>query len=112
MYKNHGNISNALDYYQKRLNIYEVIDDKQGIATSYNNILSLCESQGDTHQALEYDQKSLKIWISLQMMGNFPQAIEYYNKSLKIQNEIGDKRLNIRWLHFVYPPPLYSELRC
>ncbi|NJL18454.1 MAG: tetratricopeptide repeat protein [Nitrospira sp.] len=37
-YRNHGALDNALEYYIKSLQIYVTIDNKEGIATSKNNI--------------------------------------------------------------------------
>lgn len=58
----------ALEYFHKSLKLQEEIEDKQGLASSLNNIGSIYDSQGNTDMALTY-----------------------FNKSLQLQEEIGDK---------------------
>ena len=60
---NVGNMS-----YKKTLKIYELLEDKEGIANSYNNI------------GANYNYQ-----------GQYLNALEFYHKALKIQTRIGDK---------------------
>jgi len=78
------------------------------IASSYNNIGSIYDDQGDYSKALEYYLKSLKIneelknkvriatilsniGIVYRNQKNFNMALEYYFKALKINEELGNK---------------------
>ena len=53
-----GNISKALEYFFKCLEIQEEIKDKTGIARSFNNIGSIYDNMGDISRALEYYHSS------------------------------------------------------
>lgn len=68
VYRNQGNSSQALNYYNQSLKIEEETGNKKGIAESLNNIGFVYDNQGD-----------------------IPKALNYYERSLKIQEEIGDK---------------------
>ena len=109
VYKQQGDITKALEWYNKSLKINEEIGNKYGIANSINNIGRIYTIQGDMRKAIEYYEKSLKIQneigdkqgasISINNIGliynnqgDIPKALEYYNKSLKIQDEIGDQQ--------------------
>jgi len=105
---NEGNVSKALEYYQKSLKVKEEIGDKGIIASSLNNIGAIYRSQGDIPKALECFHESLKIQEELgdekgmasslinigyvyNHQGDISKALEYYYKSLKIQEKLGDK---------------------
>jgi len=109
IYMNHGDISNALDYYSKSLRIQEEIGDRKGLAGSLSNIGSVYNTQGDLSKALEYYGKSLKIMQDLgnkngvanllnnigaiyKNQGNIAEALNFYERSLKIREETGDKK--------------------
>lgn len=62
-----GNLLEALDYFQKSLEIKKVISDKAGMAKTLNNM-------GLIHTNLD----------------NYPKAIEYYRGSLRIKQELAD----------------------
>jgi tetratricopeptide (TPR) repeat protein len=98
-----------LEYYDKSLKIMEEINDKQGIASSYNNIGIIYLNQGNYSKALEYYFNSLKIREELgdkqgiatsynnigniyADQGNYSKALEHYFNSLKILEEIGNKQ--------------------
>ncbi len=120
MYRNHGDpsvtsskeaslragIPKALEYYHKSLKIYEEIGNKEGIATSLNNIGYIYKNQGDIPKALEYYYKSLKIREnignkqgiavslnniarSMLIQGQVVEAGEQAERSLEIAREIG-----------------------
>ena len=108
VYKQQGNIINALELYKKSLKIREDIGDKSGIALSLNNIGLIYFNQGEIPKALEYYNKSLRIQTEIAdkkgiarslnnigfihfNQGDIPRALECYNKSLKIREEIDDK---------------------
>ncbi len=104
-----GNISEALEAYQKSLLIYEEINNKSGIAFSLNNIAAIYERQGDITKALDYYHKSLKIREELNekneiaaslnniavvyySQADYPHAIENLKKSLNIRKKMQDKK--------------------
>jgi adenylate cyclase len=58
IYVNRGAMALALDYAFMSLHIHEKINDKHGIAQSYNSIAFLFSQQRDTTQALAYYEKS------------------------------------------------------
>ncbi len=108
IYKQQGGIPQALEYYQKSLEIKKEINNNKGIANSLNNIGRIYEQQGDIPKALEYYHKSLKIREEIgnkagiaeslnnigfiyKQQGDIPEALEYYHKSLKIREEAGNK---------------------
>lgn len=64
-----GDISKAIDFFNKGLAIQQDVNDKKGIAYSLNNIGAIYRNQGD-----------------------IPKAIDYYHQSLKIQEELNDKK--------------------
>ena len=99
----------ALEYFHKSLKIREEIGDKNGIATSLNNIGYIYRSQGDIPKGLEYYHKSLKIYeelgdkkgiaISLNNIGvielergALTSALNYGMRGLEIAREIGSPR--------------------
>jgi tetratricopeptide (TPR) repeat protein len=69
IYKDKGEIKEALDYYSRSLKIDSEIENKQGIANSLNSIGEIYHSQGQIKEALDY-----------------------FSRSLKIKEEIGDKK--------------------
>ena len=108
VYKQQGDITRALEWYNKSVKIQEEIGDKKGFANSINNIGQIYNVQGDNRKAIECYKKSLKIQneigdkqgasVSLSNIGliynnqgDIPNALEYYSKGLKIQDEIGNK---------------------
>lgn len=109
IYKNQGDISKALEYYNKSLQLREEIGDKEGTATSLTNIGVIYDDQGDIPKALEHYSKSLQlreeirdkrgtanslnnIGIIYQNQGDLSKALEYYGKSLQLREEIGYKK--------------------
>ena len=99
----------ALEYFHKSLKIREEIGDKNGIATSLNNIGYIYRNQGDIPKGLEYYHKSLKIYeelgdkkgiaISLNNIGvielergALTSALNYGMRGLEIAREIGSPR--------------------
>ena len=108
IYRNKGDISLALEYYQKSLKIREETGDKKGLSTAFNNIGVIYKNQGNITKALEYFHKSLKIreqigdknlvMNSFNNIGDiyysqrdFPMALFYHHESLKVCEQIGDK---------------------
>jgi len=108
IYKNKGQLKEALDYFSLSLKIQKEIVDKKGIADVYNNIGSIYDDQGQVKEALDYFSRSLKIRegigdkegiaTSLNNIGSIyydqgqvKEALDYFSHSLKIEEEIGDK---------------------
>jgi tetratricopeptide (TPR) repeat protein len=60
-----GQYDKALEYYQASLEIERSLGNKEGIASSLNNIGSIYKSWGQYDKALEYQQASLEIERSL-----------------------------------------------
>lgn len=102
-----GNITQALENYNKSLTISSEIKDKTGIGASMNNIGLLYNDQGNITEALSYYEKSLKISEEIndkegigttlnnigtiyRDQGDLLNSFIYYKKSLKIREEIGD----------------------
>ncbi|MFN3916238.1 MAG: tetratricopeptide repeat protein [Flavobacteriales bacterium] len=104
-----GDYEKALIYYFKSLIIRESLNDKQGIASSLNNIATVYRNQGNYKDAIDFFIKSYKIKDEigdkkgaansllgigniLKEQGELTQAIEYFEKSLQVREEIGDKK--------------------
>ncbi len=98
----------ALQSWENALSIYREIGDRNGEASSYNNLGEAYRSLGEYQRAIEFLQQSLDIareigarnveasslgglgnaYISL---GQYPKAIEFFQQSLDIAREIGDR---------------------
>lgn len=108
VYKQQGNTSKALEWYEKSLKIRKQLDDKKGIATSFNNIGLIYNNLGDISKALGYYKSALKIQNEIKdlkgiaissnnigsiyaIQGDVSRALEWYDKSLKIREERGEK---------------------
>ena len=95
----------AINYYKLALQSALLKDGERhpDVATSYNNIGIIYDSQGDYAKALEYFNKSLEIQLPVlgerhpdvansynnigyiyNSQGDYAKALEYYNKSLEI----------------------------
>jgi serine phosphatase RsbU (regulator of sigma subunit) len=108
IYNLQGNISKALEYFLKSLEINEETENKKGVANALNNIGYIYKNQGDITNALIYLFKSLKIQEEIGDKGGMAtslnnigfiymnqdepeNALDYFFKSLKIREEINDK---------------------
>lgn len=56
-----GDYEQALEYYQRSLEIKEELGDRASVAKSLHNIGIIQQERGDFEQALDYYQQSLKI---------------------------------------------------
>ncbi len=72
----------ALEYYFRSLKIREEINDKSGIAQSFNNIGGVFSKWVEAEQSPDSSLKRAQL---------INKTLEYYQKSLKIQEEIKDK---------------------
>ncbi len=103
-----GDLDRALEYHQRSITIKEELNNKNGIADSFNNLGLVYTSKGDLDQALEYHQRSLAIreksgikqniaaslnnlGIVYILKGDLDQALEYHQRSLAIRETIGIK---------------------
>uniref|UniRef100_A0ACD5GSI4 Tetratricopeptide repeat protein n=1 Tax=Desertifilum tharense IPPAS B-1220 TaxID=1781255 RepID=A0ACD5GSI4_9CYAN len=104
-----GEYQRALDVYKQALPLWREVEDRQGEATSLNNIGVLYDSLGDFNQALEsYNQalpyiKPSKILPELpapsiisvlfyDALGDYQKALESYQQALALWREVGDAR--------------------
>ncbi len=107
-----GEMNDAYELYMKAFIISEKLNIKEDIATLYNNIGSIYKTKEfekyNLNTALEYCEKSLKIYIQIKdkfhianaynsigtiynEKNNLNKALDYHKKSLKIKLKIGDK---------------------
>lgn len=107
----------AMALYKRALHsaIEQFGDSHPYLATCYNNIGGVYDSQGNYYQALEYFNKALEILLSVfgdrhpyvatsynnigavySSQGNYDQALEYHNKALEIYLSVyGDGHPNV-----------------
>jgi two-component sensor histidine kinase len=108
VYKSHGDIPKALEYYHNAIIINEGLNNKSGKADLINNIAVIYESQHDIDKAIEYYEQSLLIYkevknkkgiattlnnlgiINRSFQKNTEKALAYYQESLEIRKEIND----------------------
>lgn len=100
IYSQESNYYASLEHYQKALQLYQSIDQKNSISKAYNNIGVVYKSQGNNSKALDYFLKALKIQeltgeqsvpVTLTNIGviyfeqnNLAKALLYYNKAEKL----------------------------
>lgn len=99
----------ATGYTREALSLASQIDDRKGIAASYNNLGVAYRNQGALDRALEYYVQSLAIYSTLDNkegiattknnIGNiytlkkdYGQAMKYFEESHKAFNELGDEQ--------------------
>ena len=98
-----------MEFYLKAQKIYELLNDKAGMAKSYSMLGIVYTDKGDYPKAIEYYLKSLKINETLgdkksllncytnlgevhNKQYNYTEALEYYQLALNIANELKQKR--------------------
>ena len=99
----------ATGYTREALSLATQIDDRRGMAASYNNLGIAYRNQGALDKALEYYLQSLRIYETLENkegtatsknnIGNiytlkkdYGQAMKYFEESHKTFNELGDQQ--------------------
>ena len=99
----------ATGYTREALSLATQIDDRKGMAASYNNLGIAYRNQGALDKALEYYLQSLRIYENLENkegiatsknnIGNiytlkkdYGQAMKYFEESHKTFNETGDQQ--------------------
>jgi CHAT domain-containing protein len=101
-----GNYSEALQHLTKASTI---VKRKSTLASVLTNIAVVYDLQGNQTQALNYYQKTLKLWEEIgnkaeianvlnnigdyRLLGDYDLALEYNNKALATAKEIGDKKI-------------------
>jgi tetratricopeptide (TPR) repeat protein/predicted amidohydrolase len=103
-----GELDEALDSHQQSLTIKTELNDRAGIARSYNNLGLVYWSRNDLNQAIEFYHRALEVSeelvdkrissVTLSNLGNcytrigdLEKALEYQLRSLAIKEEIGSK---------------------
>ncbi len=109
VFQRQGNLSEAIDYNLKTIEIAETMGNKIRSAICYSNLGGIYLSRGLYPDALAYYIKSLKvneqlgkkrnvakilanIGIIHKLLGNFPKALSYYFDALKLAGELGDEK--------------------
>ena len=104
-----GEYQQALEKYQKSMEIEEKLGDQRGIAGTLHQIANVHYIKGEYQQALEKYQKSMEIEEKLgdqrgiagtlhqianvhYIKGEYQQALEKYQISMEIKEKLGDQR--------------------
>jgi CHAT domain-containing protein/Flp pilus assembly protein TadD len=99
----------ALQSWERALQIYREIKDRQGEANSLNNLGIAYRSLGQYQKAIEFHQQSLAIdreigfrqgeanslnnlGIAYDSLGQHEKAIEFFQQSLALKRKIGDRQ--------------------
>ncbi len=102
-----GKYENALQYYEKALQIDQSLNDNAGISTDLNNIGSIYLTLGEYNKALERFNQALEIVERLgdlaseitcknnigriyEVKNELDSALKYYLEAIKITEEVGD----------------------
>ena len=103
-----GDSNQAQEWYRKALNIFEELDNRDGMASSYGQMGNVAFQKGVYNQAQEWYRKALSINIELDNRTNmakgylqmglvahrrssYDKALEWYRKALDIFEELGDR---------------------
>ena len=111
-----GNFPQALNYYQRSVDLYEKLGSRQDIAHPLLSMGDVYFAQNDNTRALEYYQRSLKICEQTfdkggaafllnriaevyAAQGRYEEADDFYRRSLKLQEELGIKSITATTLN-------------
>jgi tetratricopeptide (TPR) repeat protein len=103
-----GNLSSALEYYNRSLALEREIGNKKDEAFILNNIADIFETQGNIATALKYYQESLRmheqaknkqgiaqaynnLGFIYSTQDDLDKALDYYQKSYKLKKELQDR---------------------
>jgi len=96
-YRNQGALDKSLEYYINSLKRYEELDNKEGIATTKNNIANIYSLKRDYGHALHNLEESYNTFLqlgdqnkiigSMNNLGNLHSDIQLYEKALKYFNQ-------------------------
>ncbi|MFX0092078.1 MAG: tetratricopeptide repeat protein, partial [Candidatus Hodarchaeota archaeon] len=109
VYRQKGELNQALDYYQRCLVIHEEIGNKHDVALALNNIGEIYRSKGDVNLALQNFQRGLPIFkeidntlhasLSLnniggiyRQKGELDKALDCHQQALALRKELGNKQ--------------------
>jgi len=95
-----ANYDEALEWYQKALEISEKVLGKEhpSTATTYNNIAGVYSRQGDYPKALEWYQKALEIHEKV-LGKEHPSTATTYNNIAEVYYSQGDYPKALEWCH-------------
>ena len=111
-----GDYMQVLDHWTKSLEIFETIDDSQGIANLANNLGAVYYSQGSNSKAIDYYLRSLSIAEKIQdtlriasallniggVYGDTPndydKALEYFNRIPKYLPALDEPQITTSYL--------------
>lgn len=113
-YSEKGDFTEALNYYEKGLQLFESIEHKRGILYCINSMANAHQRQGNLVNAIQYYEKALYMaekdneslaYVTTNMaaiysaLGNTEKALAYYLKSLKIGEETQNKLIILQALN-------------
>jgi serine phosphatase RsbU (regulator of sigma subunit)/Tfp pilus assembly protein PilF len=114
IYRDEGNIPEAIKYYEQSFDIQKQLNNEEGIGLCLSNLGVIYQEQGNTSKAIEYYSKSLKIKEkvyahskkditnlgivnTLANIGSlylqqkeYDLALEYFNKSLTLNKKLNN----------------------
>ncbi len=107
IYAQMGNRDKSLNYFDKALKLYKILDNISGQGVIFNNLCGYYDSQGDYHSSLKYLEKSMEInektgdmlgqaiatyniGNSYYLLGDHTRAEEEFNKYLRINAQINN----------------------
>lgn len=108
IYRNHGALDQALEYYVTSENLFRQIDDADGLGSVFNNIGTIYGYKQDHNRAKNYFEKAQQIFIqrgdkerlsgvmnnlgnTLMAMGDQDLAMNFFEESLSIAEQSGKK---------------------
>ncbi len=108
IYSDLGSFSKSLDLYLTAIELYQEIDDANGLSTCYNNIGILYDCLGNSQQSILYYQKALELAIDNNNKGRmlnaynnigivyghqniFQEAVKYFLEAYYYALELNDK---------------------
>ena len=105
-----GDLTRALEYYERELTIAQQQDDPKLLSIAYSNVGGIYSMQGDHPQALENFTRSAKmaeqandksglcitninIGATLSEQGSYQEALTYFQKALVLAEQLENRRL-------------------
>lgn len=108
IYRNHGALDQALEYYVTSENLFRKINDSEGLGSVFNNIGTIYGYKQDHRLAKNYFEKAQEIFIqrqdperlsgvlnnlgnTLMALGDQDLAMKFFEESLSVSDKIGRK---------------------